>query len=81
METLKEAEKTTHHVIGVLVDNKAKTHNFESNLVLNSLAKTMDFQLTRSPLLVQFDINLRFLSNQIQSRNSIPKIRPLTLCL
>ena len=52
METLEEAEKTTHHVIGVLVDNKAKTHNFESNLVLNTLAKTMDFQLTRSPMLV-----------------------------
>ena len=53
METLKEAEKTTHHMVGVLVDNKSRTHNFESNLVINSLTKTMNFQLTRSPFLVR----------------------------
>ena len=52
METLKEAEKTTHHMVGVLVDNKSRTHNFESNLVINSLTKTMNFHLTRSPFLV-----------------------------
>ena len=52
-ETVREAEKTTHHMIGVLVDNKSKTHNFESTLVMNSLAKTMSFQLTRSPFLVR----------------------------
>ena len=56
METLKEAEKTTHHVVGVLVDNKSRTHNFESNLLINSLTKTMNFQLTRSPFLVRVAI-------------------------
>ena len=58
-ETVREAEKTTHHMIGVLVDNKSKTHNFESTLVMNSLAKTMSFQLTRSPFLVRLKIFLQ----------------------
>ena len=58
-ETVREAEKTTHHMIGVLVDNKSKTHNFESTLVMNSLAKTMSFQLTRSPFLVRLEIFLQ----------------------